>query len=41
MTLNQFSKAHANMTILGGEIVYDEEDEAKDELYNLISTMQL
>ncbi|MEG0923455.1 MAG: amidohydrolase family protein [Anaerovoracaceae bacterium] len=41
MTLNQFSKAHANMTVLGGEIVYDEDDEANDELYDLISTMQL
>ena len=39
--MDQFPYIHAEMTIIDGEIVYDAEEAAKDEMYNLLLSQQL
>lgn len=39
--LDKFFKLHATMTIIAGEIVYDAEAEAMEELFDLLSSQQL
>lgn len=39
--LNNFSKLHSSMTVIGGQIIYDKEKEDMDEMYDLLSSQQL
>lgn len=39
-SLEKFTHPHCAMTIVGGEITYDAEDEANNEMYNMISSQQ-
>lgn len=39
--LKTFCKMHATMTIIGGEITYDAEEVANDEMYDLMASQQL
>ena len=41
LSLKLLPRIHASMTVLGGEIVYDAEDENDMELYNLMASQQL
>lgn len=40
-TLNKFSKTTSSMTIIDGEIVHDANEEAMEELFDLLSSQQL
>jgi len=40
-TLKRFSTMHADMTILDGQIVYDAEESAADEMCDILFSMQL
>ncbi|HKM29008.1 MAG TPA: amidohydrolase family protein [Anaerovoracaceae bacterium] len=39
--LKTFCKMHATMTIIDGQVVYDAEEMANDEMYNLMASQQL